>query len=695
MKYTFFKLELILCLLCLYNCYVTPTTHKQDCSWSSMLQYHSYTKSLASLSEVYDINSNNNCTHPFPSNEELLERAINFLQQEDDFNQLVIIANKTFDIQNQNENKQIIFYDFQQLNENILDVIVNEILEELKSRTILLALDDAEWKMVQNFIRSVNMGHERLFLVRLSLQEGGKQDTEPCFFALSSNDLSEEKVLQELKGRKENCIHGNNDNVIRAVSVFEPIHLFEVKLSISEVTGELFCEDGSYICYKSSNQSRDTWTLTCCAGINADFAASLFDSTKQNWDLYVTPDNFFGGFSNCSNPEDPTTCQWNGMVNELREGRADIAIAAMTMTEARLSVIDFTENILVTKLAVALRNEQEHLPFINLKFVESLDWSLILALVVNSGILFVVMYALNHFLRYYHPRSNKYPIKEAFSYGAGLTFQRDLAGKTPDDWSARIVAISYAVALTIIMSTYMANLTATNVLAETYSDFKVMKDQKILDPTPDFKYGVADATAAENMLKSSPKWRKAYEEFVKNYITKDIPDGIQKLYNEELDGFIEDAWYIGIELSKRSEFCDKIVIKHDTLAVAPAFGIRKDYKLANMFSKEIRALKNKNIFQQIDDKWVKKCPATKPKAFQFEFEYAGGMVILVGIFLLIALVVFILETIYVHWRTKNPRKTPNTNTFDNGAFQTDDSSIDMFQEFPRSYKVNGLTRSDV
>ena len=173
----------------------------------------------------------------------------------------------------------------------------------------------------------------------------------------------------------------------------------------------------------------------------------------------------------------------------------------------------------------------------------------------------------------------------------------------------------------------------------------------------------------------------------------------------ELDGFIEDAWYIGIELSKKSDYCDKIVIKHDTLAVAPAFGIRKNYKLANMFSKAIRALKNKNIFQQIDDKWVKKCPAAKPKAFQFEFEYAGGMVILVGIFLLIALVVFILETIYVHWRTKNPRKTRkiSTNTFDNGAFQTDDSidrfqtedSVDRFQDFPRSYKVNGLTRSDV
>ena len=233
------------------------------------------------------------------------------------------------------------------------------------------------------------------------------------------------------------------------------------------------------MCYKSSNNSHQTWTLICCAGINADLAASLFEATRQKWILYVAPDNFYGGFSNCTNPEDPTTCQWNGMVNEIREGRADIAIAAMTMTEARLSVIDFTENILVTKLAVALRNEQEDLPFLNLKFIESLDWSLIVALVVNSGILFAVMYVLNHFLRHFHPRSSKYPIKEAFSYGAGLTFQRDLAGKTPDDWSARIVAISYAVALTIIMSTYMANLTATNVLAETYSDFKVMKDQKV------------------------------------------------------------------------------------------------------------------------------------------------------------------------------------------------------------------------
>ena len=121
-----------------------------------------------------------------------MERAVSFLQQEDDFNQLVIIANTTFDIQNQynqNENKQITLFHFQELNEKVLDVIVNEIFEELKSRTILLIVDDAEWKMVENFARVINLEHDRLFLARLTLMEGRKLETEPCLFEMSSNDL--------------------------------------------------------------------------------------------------------------------------------------------------------------------------------------------------------------------------------------------------------------------------------------------------------------------------------------------------------------------------------------------------------------------------------------------------------------------------------------------------------------------------
>ena len=177
------------------------------------------------------------------------------------------------------------------------------------------------------------------------------------------------------------------------------------------------------------------------------------------------------------------------MVEELRQGRADVAIAGMTITNARLEVMDFTEDIFVTRIAVALRNVPEKLSFVNWKFIESLDWSLLFAILVNLLITIGVMYYLQKLVMHFNPESVKYPIKESFSYSAGLTFGRDLAGKTPDNWYARTVAISYAVALTIIMSTYMANITASSVLSENFDDFKGLHDEKVVFKLFCFRFG--------------------------------------------------------------------------------------------------------------------------------------------------------------------------------------------------------------
>ena len=257
--------------------------------------------------------------------------------------------------------------------------------------------------------------------------------------------------------------------------------LFEVTHKFSERENEIVCEiHNSYPCSKPLDRSGKAWTLTCCAGIVVELASKVFEKAGYNWVLYIAPDGSYGGYRNCSNPNEPTTCQWNGMVNELREGRADIAIMAMTITEARLSVMDFTEDIFVTRIAIALKNNPEKLTFFNWKFVQSLDVSLLTGISVNLLLLFGALYFLEKIASLFNPISKRYPIKESFSYGAGLTFQRDLAGKTPDNWSARTVAISYAVALTIIMSTYMANLTATNVVTESHADFRGLYDEKVI-----------------------------------------------------------------------------------------------------------------------------------------------------------------------------------------------------------------------
>ena len=169
-------------------------------------------------------------------------------------------------------------------------------------------------------------------------------------------------------------------------------------------------------------------------------------------------------------------------MNELISDRADVALAPLTATSHRIRVIDFTEHIVTTNIAVLTRNEREELEFINWEFLSSLDWTLLLALLITLFIvcsaLFTVEWLMRKIMRNFKT-TDRYPTREAFSYGAGLTFQRDLAGKTPNRWATRIIAISYAVALTIIMSTYTANLTATNI-ADATNDFKGLKDEKVL-----------------------------------------------------------------------------------------------------------------------------------------------------------------------------------------------------------------------
>ena len=72
-----------------------------------------------------------------------------------------------------------------------------------------------------------------------------------------------------------------------------------------------------------------------------------------------------------------------------------------------------------------------------------------------------------------------YPSRETFSYVAGIAFQRDLGGKPPWKWSARLIAIVYATAMTVLMTSYTANLTANNIKESKDNKFKGFNDERV------------------------------------------------------------------------------------------------------------------------------------------------------------------------------------------------------------------------
>ena len=70
-------------------------------------------------------------------------------------------------------------------------------------------------------------------------------------------------------------------------------------------------------------------------GICVDLIEELSRALQFNYTLRVTPDNAPGKF-------DEKTGRWNGMIGELLDGSADLAIADLTITFEREAVVDFT-----------------------------------------------------------------------------------------------------------------------------------------------------------------------------------------------------------------------------------------------------------------------------------------------------------------------------------------------------------------
>ena len=63
---------------------------------------------------------------------------------------------------------------------------------------------------------------------------------------------------------------------------------------------------------------------------------AISDVLGFKFQIYSVPDQIYG-------VQDPDTGEWNGIVKQLLDRRADLAVASMTINHARETVIDFTK----------------------------------------------------------------------------------------------------------------------------------------------------------------------------------------------------------------------------------------------------------------------------------------------------------------------------------------------------------------
>ena len=102
---------------------------------------------------------------------------------------------------------------------------------------------------------------------------------------------------------------------------------------------------------------------TCCSGPTIELLALVQSELNIDMYIYEVEDGQFGGNENGS---------WNGLIGEVLSGKADIAGAGLSITEARSRVVEFAHEFLIDEVCIATMFDHQHLPLINLQVFAAL-----------------------------------------------------------------------------------------------------------------------------------------------------------------------------------------------------------------------------------------------------------------------------------------------------------------------------------
>ncbi|KAI3361544.1 hypothetical protein L3Q82_013687 [Scortum barcoo] len=215
--------------------------------------------------------------------------------------------------------------------------------------------------------------------------------------------------------------------------------------------------------------------------------------------------------------QDENTGQWNGMVKELMDHRADLAVAPLAITYVREKVIDFSKPFMTLGISILYRKPNGTNPGV-FSFLNPLSpdiWMyILLAYLGVSCVLFVIarltlcMAARFSPYEWYNPHpcnpdsdvvENNFTLLNSFWFGVGALMQQG-SELMPKALSTRIVGGIWWFFTLIIISSYTANLAAFLTVERMESPIDSADD---LAKQTKIEYGVVEDGSTMNFFKVS------------------------------------------------------------------------------------------------------------------------------------------------------------------------------------------------
>ncbi|XP_071373807.1 glutamate receptor 1a isoform X8 [Centroberyx affinis] len=239
-------------------------------------------------------------------------------------------------------------------------------------------------------------------------------------------------------------------------------------------------------------------------GYIVELAAEIAKHVGYHYKLKIVSDGKYGA-------RDPDTKMWNGMVGELVYGKADVAVAPLTITLVREEVIDFSKPFMSLGISIMIKKPTKSKPGV-FSFLDPLAYEIWMCIVFAYIGVSVVLFLVSRFSPYewhaedyedggdpHQEQTNEFGIFNSLWFSLGAFMQQG-CDISPRSLSGRIVGGVWWFFTLIIISSYTANLAAFLTVERMVSPIESAED---LAKQTEIAYGTLDAGSTKEFFRRS------------------------------------------------------------------------------------------------------------------------------------------------------------------------------------------------
>ncbi|CAF0769509.1 unnamed protein product [Brachionus calyciflorus] len=367
--------------------------------------------------------------------------------------------------------------------------------------------------------------------------------------------------------------------------------------------------------------------------------------------------------------------KWNGIINELIEKKADIAVAGLTITFQREQAIDFTKPFLNLGISILYKRQQKIDPNI-FSFLSPLSIEIWLYIIAAYLIVSILLFVLSRFSPY--EWKNPYPCKKEselvenqFTLANSLWFtigslMKQGSDINPKSFSARILTGAWWFFALIMISSYTANLAAfltTKRLSSPIEDVEGLSKQS------EIKYGCLNGGSTQQFFRESKI--HTYERMW-NFMNS-MPDVFVKSTEEGIERVKKGGFAYLLESTTndflRQRDCELMQVGGLIDTKGYGIGTPPGSPWRDQISNAILQLQEKGDLQELYIKWWEKegkdpnhkCEKfddkKKDSASELSLANVGGIFVVLSVGLILSFLVAILE---FYWKTRqHPKEKGN------------------------------------